>query len=40
MPRKQKSTRNQQAGKPKPNLGQKEVELEKAGKEQMRHMGS
>jgi hypothetical protein len=40
MPRKQKSTRNQQAGKPKPNLGQKEAELEKAGKEQMRHMGA
>ena len=40
MPRKQKSTRNQQAGKPKPNLGQKEAELERAGKEQMRHMGA
>jgi hypothetical protein len=40
MPRKQQSTRkDQQAGKPKPNLGQTEAELEKTSKEQMSHMG-
>ena len=41
MARKQKPThRDKPADKSKPNLGQKEAELEKAGKEQMGHMGA
>ena len=39
MPTKQQSTtKRRRAGTSKPNLGQKEAELEKAGKEQMSHM--
>lgn len=41
MSRKQPSTqREKRADKSKPNLGQKEAELEKAGREQMSHMGA
>ena len=39
MPTKQQSTtKRRRAGTSKPNLGQKEAELEKAAKEQMSHM--
>jgi hypothetical protein len=41
MSRKKQSThRDKRADKSKPNLGQKEAELEKAGREQMSHMGA
>ena len=40
MPTKQQSNaKRRSVGTSKPNLGQKEAELEKIGKEQMSHMG-
>ena len=40
MSRKKQSTHSdKRADKSKPNLGQKEAELDKAGTEQMSHMG-
>lgn len=40
MSRKQQPTHRDKRAVEKPNLGQKEAELEKAGREQMSHMGA